>query len=93
MTLLDLSAAFDTIDHSILLQRLEHHFDVSETVLACFRSDLSDIKKFSLDVALFGFPNVGKSTLLSKLTPSKPKIANYSFTTKRINMGYSISTH
>jgi nucleolar GTP-binding protein len=37
---------------------------------------------------MFGFPNVGKSTILSKLTDSKPKIANYAFTTKDINVGY-----
>ena len=39
-------------------------------------------------VALFGFPNVGKSTILSKLTPAKPEIKAYAFTTKQINLGY-----
>jgi nucleolar GTP-binding protein len=39
-------------------------------------------------VAIFGFPNVGKSTLLKKLTKASPEIASYSFTTKTLNLGY-----
>ncbi|MFH1510185.1 MAG: GTPase, partial [Candidatus Woesearchaeota archaeon] len=39
-------------------------------------------------VAITGFPNVGKTTLLSRLTGSTPEIQNYSFTTKNINIGY-----
>lgn len=43
--------------------------------------------KVIADVGLVGFPNVGKSTLLSRVTNAKPKIGNYHFTTTSPNLG------
>lgn len=45
------------------------------------------IKEGVFTIAIAGFPNVGKSTLLGKVTGAKPEIDSYAFTTKGLNMG------
>lgn len=49
--------------------------------------------KLLADIGLIGFPNVGKSTFLSKVTSANPKIANYHFTTIEPNLGVVTSKY
>ncbi len=51
--------------------------------------DYPMLKNDLFTVCIAGFPNIGKTTLLSKLTTSKPDIQAYAFTTTRLNLGYA----
>lgn len=51
--------------------------------------EFPSIKTSLSTIAITGFPNVGKSTLLKKITHANPKIDNYAFTTKNLNVGYT----
>ncbi|MFT4326569.1 MAG: GTPase [Candidatus Woesearchaeota archaeon] len=72
---------------SSMFKQVKSSFEHLELYRKSLR-EMPAIKPHCLNVVLYGFPNVGKSTLLSKLTTAKPEISNYEFTTKKINMGY-----
>ncbi|MBU1199004.1 MAG: 50S ribosome-binding GTPase [Nanoarchaeota archaeon] len=60
------------------------HLEKARTVITGY-----PVIKQLFTVCIAGFPNVGKSTLLGKITTSKPEIKSYAFTTKRLNLGYA----
>lgn len=70
------------------LDRMNKQFAYFEEARKVLKN-LPFFKEDVMTIAISGFPNVGKSTLLNKLTTAKPEIASYEFTTKGLNLGYA----
>jgi len=77
---------------SSVVKRLGKDLRLLETARKTMRTYPS-VKTGLFTVAIAGFPNVGKSTLLSRLTPARPEIKDYAFTTKTLNIGYLTYRH
>ena len=72
---------------SSLMRRVRKDLDYLEIVRKTMKG-FPAIKENMFSVAIVGFPNVGKSTLLSALTGSNVEINSYAFTTKNLLIGY-----
>ncbi len=70
-----------------LLKQLDRHLATLGLVRTAMRA-LPAIDESLFTVAIAGFPNVGKSTLLRRITTAKPDVQPYAFTTKGLNVGY-----
>ncbi len=70
-----------------LIKKLRPNFDAVEKARQTMKN-FPAIKTKIPTIAIVGFPNVGKTTLLYKLTGSKPEINAYAFTTQNINVSY-----
>ena len=71
---------------SSIVKKLSTHLRFLDNARRQF--DKFPVIKDMFTVCITGFPNVGKTTLLSLITKSLPEIKPYPFTTKRINIGY-----
>lgn len=71
---------------SSIVKSLENSLETVFMARQCLKK--SPKLKDMFTACIIGFPNVGKTTLFSKLTSSKPEIGNYAFTTTDINVGY-----
>jgi nucleolar GTP-binding protein len=72
---------------SSIMRQVQKHFSVIEESRQIMKA-WPDIKTDIRTVALAGYPNVGKSSILKALTTAQPEIKAYAFTTKRLNIGY-----
>ncbi|MBS3119380.1 50S ribosome-binding GTPase [Candidatus Woesearchaeota archaeon] len=72
---------------SSYVKQIKEVFPVLQHARTKFR-EFPLIKPDIFTVCLVGFPNVGKTTLLTKLTTADPEINSYPFTTKSLNLGY-----
>ncbi|MBU2638522.1 MAG: 50S ribosome-binding GTPase [Nanoarchaeota archaeon] len=70
-----------------MLKKSKAAFSFAENARKDLRQ-FPSIKTKILTICICGYPNVGKSTLLSKLTGSRPDIAPYAFTTRQLMIGY-----
>ena len=75
---------------SSLMRQIKKELQYLEEARKVMRK-FPSIKSSIYTVSICGFPNIGKTTLLSKLTEADPEISDYSFTTKAINVGYIYS--
>jgi len=73
--------------YASLLKQIKKPLEVLENARKTMR-EYPSVKQDTFTICIAGFPNVGKTTLLSKITPSAPEIASYAFTTKSLNVGY-----
>ncbi len=71
---------------SSVIKQINSNLQYLEASRKLFRT-YPDIKEM-FTVCIYGFPNVGKSTLLNKLAGTRAEVAAYAFTTKSINAGY-----
>jgi len=70
-----------------VMKQIQKHLDIIEESRRVLKS-WPDIKEDVRTIAIAGYPNVGKSSLLQALTQSNPDIQAYAFTTKSLNVGY-----
>lgn len=72
---------------SSLFKQVKKDFEFLHFARQALR-EFPSIKEDLFTVCIAGFPNVGKSTILSKITTATPEINSYAFTTKKLNLGY-----